>query len=63
VKTFDSATEKRLYVNTMFGRIAHRYDLMNRMMTGGQDVHWRRLMVREAALPPGRGFRGPAATT
>jgi demethylmenaquinone methyltransferase/2-methoxy-6-polyprenyl-1,4-benzoquinol methylase len=63
VKTFDSATEKRLYVNTMFGRIAHRYDLMNRMMTGGQDVHWRRLMVREAALPPGGRFLDVATGT
>ena len=51
--TFDSVSEKRHYVNTMFARIAHRYDLMNRLMTGGQDVRWRRLMVRQAALPPG----------
>jgi demethylmenaquinone methyltransferase/2-methoxy-6-polyprenyl-1,4-benzoquinol methylase len=61
--TFDSATEKREYVNTMFGRIAHRYDLMNRVMTGGQDVHWRRLMVREAALPPGGRFLDVATGT
>src|SRR5690349_11420856 len=37
----------------MFGRIAGRYDLMNRLMTGGQDAHWRRLVLERAQLPPG----------
>jgi demethylmenaquinone methyltransferase/2-methoxy-6-polyprenyl-1,4-benzoquinol methylase len=61
--TFDSASEKREYVNAMFARIARRYDLMNRLMTGGQDVRWRRLMVREAALPPGGRFLDIATGT
>ena len=61
--TFDSASQKREYVNTMFARIAHRYDLMNRLMTGGQDVRWRRLMVREAAPPPGGRFLDIATGT
>lgn len=37
----------------MFGRIASRYDLMNRLMTAGQDVRWRRIVIEEANLPPG----------
>ncbi|NJL95896.1 MAG: ubiquinone/menaquinone biosynthesis methyltransferase [Anaerolineae bacterium] len=40
-------------VQAMFGRIAQRYDLMNRVMTMGRDLHWRRLMVRELGLPTG----------
>jgi demethylmenaquinone methyltransferase/2-methoxy-6-polyprenyl-1,4-benzoquinol methylase len=36
----------------MFGRIAPRYDLMNRLMTFGQDLRWRRYVLRQAALPP-----------
>jgi demethylmenaquinone methyltransferase/2-methoxy-6-polyprenyl-1,4-benzoquinol methylase len=47
----------------MFTRIAHRYDLMNRVMTGGQDVRWRRLMVHEAALDPGGSFLDVATGT
>jgi len=61
--TFDSASEKRAYVNTMFARIAQRYDLMNRLMTGGQDVRWRRLMIDEAAPPPGGRFLDIATGT
>ncbi len=51
--TFNSAEEKYTYVNEMFGRIARRYDLMNKIMTGGQDVRWRKLVVQAANLPPG----------
>ena len=49
--TFSSPEEKRTYVNRMFARIARRYDLMNCLMTGGQDVRWRRLVVQAANLP------------
>lgn len=41
------------YVQNMFGRIARRYNLMNRLMTFGQDMRWRRFVVRQAQLPSG----------
>ncbi len=42
--------ERAQYVQSMFTKIAHRYDLMNRLMTGGQDVRWRRDVIRRARL-------------
>ena len=45
-------TERALYVQDMFARIAGRYDLMNRLMTFGQDIRWRRIVIDQAHLPP-----------
>jgi demethylmenaquinone methyltransferase/2-methoxy-6-polyprenyl-1,4-benzoquinol methylase len=39
-------------VQNIFTRIAPRYDLMNRLMTGGQDRSWRRLVIALAKLGP-----------
>jgi demethylmenaquinone methyltransferase / 2-methoxy-6-polyprenyl-1,4-benzoquinol methylase len=40
-------------VRDVFTRIAPRYDLMNRVMTGGMDRRWRRFVIRQAAIPAG----------
>jgi demethylmenaquinone methyltransferase / 2-methoxy-6-polyprenyl-1,4-benzoquinol methylase len=39
------------YVRGVFTRIAPHYDLMNRLMTGGQDRRWRREVIRRVRLP------------
>jgi len=44
--------ERGEYVQDMFTRIAHRYDLMNRLMTAGQDVRWRQQVIQQAGLKP-----------
>ncbi len=43
--------ERADYVQDMFARIAGQYDLMNRLMTAGQDARWRRYVIEQAELP------------
>jgi demethylmenaquinone methyltransferase/2-methoxy-6-polyprenyl-1,4-benzoquinol methylase len=47
-------TDRARFVNRTFSRIAKHYDLMNRLMTGGMDQHWRREVIR-MATPPSNG--------
>jgi demethylmenaquinone methyltransferase/2-methoxy-6-polyprenyl-1,4-benzoquinol methylase len=45
-----SGEQRATYVQNMFARIARRYDVMNRLMTMGQDIGWREIVIKRAAL-------------
>ncbi len=45
--------QKYDYVQDMFGRIARTYDLMNFLMTAGQDRAWRKFVIDKANLSAG----------
>jgi len=45
--------QKAATVRSLFDRISPRYDVVNRIMTGGLDIGWRRRTVRELRLPAG----------
>lgn len=47
-----SHEEKSVYVNAMFARIAPTYDVVNRLMTLGQDQRWRRELLALCDLHP-----------
>jgi len=47
-----TVADKPRYVAAMFGRIAARYDLMNTIMTAGQDGAWRRVVAETALASP-----------
>jgi demethylmenaquinone methyltransferase / 2-methoxy-6-polyprenyl-1,4-benzoquinol methylase len=48
-----TGVDRASYVHNVFSRIARRYDLMNRLMTAGQDLRWRREAIRRLGLTPG----------
>jgi demethylmenaquinone methyltransferase/2-methoxy-6-polyprenyl-1,4-benzoquinol methylase len=51
--TLPAGEAKVRAVETMFDRIAPRYELLNRMLTFGMDVGWRRRAVAALGLPHG----------
>jgi demethylmenaquinone methyltransferase/2-methoxy-6-polyprenyl-1,4-benzoquinol methylase len=53
VKQLPTGAEKARTVRSMFDAIAPRYDLVNRVMTFGLDVGWRRQTVAALELEPG----------
>lgn len=53
--------DKVSYIRAMFDSIAHRYDLMNALMTFGQHQNWRRAAAR-LAQPPRHGLALDLAT-
>lgn len=48
-----SKDQKERFVREMFNGIAHRYDLMNTLMTFGMDRSWRRFTVQRAHIQAG----------
>ena len=48
-----TGNERAIYVHNVFNRIAKHYDLMNRLMTAGQDIRWRKEAIRRAKLSSG----------
>jgi len=50
-------------VHQMFNAIAPRYDLLNRLLSGGRDRYWRRRAVARLAPKPGEHFLDIATGT
>jgi demethylmenaquinone methyltransferase/2-methoxy-6-polyprenyl-1,4-benzoquinol methylase len=51
--SFRTPEEKRRYVQAMFARMAGHYDMMNRILSLGRDMAWRRTLVERANVPDG----------
>ena len=50
-------------IKEMFSSIAHRYDLLNCMLSMGMDKYWRRVAVDQIKLMPGEKYIDVAAGT
>jgi demethylmenaquinone methyltransferase/2-methoxy-6-polyprenyl-1,4-benzoquinol methylase len=40
-----TGAQRKSYVKKMFNAIAHRYDLLNHLLSFGLDIHWRRKAI------------------
>lgn len=63
METLPEGEAKVTAVRAMFDTIAPRYDLVNRLMTFGLDVRWRKQATRSLALPRGSRVLDIAAGT
>ncbi|MBE3587252.1 MAG: demethylmenaquinone methyltransferase [Thermoanaerobacteraceae bacterium] len=53
VKIPPAYKNKEEYVHAIFSSIAHRYDLLNTVLSFNRDKYWRRFAVNQTALKPG----------
>src|SRR5882762_1232478 len=59
----DSELGKKQQIAAMFDKIAFRYDFLNRFLSGGIDIYWRRRAIRElSAVGAGGAAASPGAT-
>lgn len=49
-KVLTNGNERKQYVKKMFNDIAHRYDFLNHLLSGGTDVYWRRKAISKLNL-------------
>ena len=47
VKPYQSDASKKEQINIMFDRIAPKYDMLNRVLSLGVDVWWRKILVKQ----------------
>ncbi|MCK5032032.1 MAG: bifunctional demethylmenaquinone methyltransferase/2-methoxy-6-polyprenyl-1,4-benzoquinol methylase UbiE [Calditrichia bacterium] len=47
-----NGNKRKQYVQKMFNDIAHRYDLLNHLLSGGTDIYWRRKAISKLNISP-----------
>ncbi|MCF8031048.1 MAG: ubiquinone/menaquinone biosynthesis methyltransferase [Desulfohalobiaceae bacterium] len=62
-KPHSQSPDPNKQVADMFGRITPCYDILNRLLSLGMDVYWRKKLVRSILLPPGGRLLDLAAGT